>query len=180
MGFLANVLPSTVGGAVGGAALGLVGGPAAPVTSTGGAIIGGVGGFLTGLFNGVRGNIKQQQKGEIASTQKVLTNAKSNLRQIRMIAQADPSRAEEAVELYNQQMALVYQAQRKLKLETQGNLNSFMEDGTEKHMEFDLFLMPGGYADLQRQTLQEALIGGVALSPEQILMELQQDMESEE
>jgi len=174
---LANVLPSTIGGAVGGTAIGAFAGG---VGAAPGAIVGGVGGFLTGFFNGVRSNIKSQQAGEIASTQKVLTNAKSNLRQIRMIAQADPSRADEAVELYNQQMALVYQAQRKLKLETQGNLNSFMEDGTEKLMEFDLFLMPGGYADLQRQRLQEALIGGVPLTPEQILIQLQQDMESEQ
>lgn len=170
---LANVAPSTVGGAVGGTAIGAIAGGVGAVP---GAIIGGVGGFLTGFLNGVRSNIKSQQSGEIASTQKVLTNAKSNLRQIRMLAQADPSRADEAVELYNQQMALVYQAQQKLKLETQGNLNAFMEDGTEKLVEFDLFLQAGGYADLQRQRLQEALAGGVALSPEQIIMQLQEDM----
>lgn len=168
-----QAVPGVIAGALGGAAIGAVGGP---VGAVGGALLGGVGAFL----NGVRSNIKSQQKGEIASTQKVLTNAKSNLRQIRMLAQADPSRADEAIELYNQQMALVYQAQRKLKLETQGNLNKFMDDGTEKLVEFDLFLMQGGYADLQRQRLEQALIGGVPLSPEQIMMELQTEMESEQ
>lgn len=173
---LANVLPSTIGGAAGGAALGLVGGPAAPLTSTTGAILGGIGGFLTGFFSGIRSNIKSQQSGQITSTTKVLTNAKSNLRQIRMLAQSDPSRADEAIELYQMQMNEVYRAQRKLQLETQGNLNKFMDDGTEKLVEFELFLMPGGYADLQRMRLEEALMSGVPLSPEQIIMQLQQDM----
>ena len=172
---IANFLPSAVAGGVGGAAIGLVGSGGALSAPL--AIAGGVGGALTGFFNGVRSNIKSQQSGEIQSTQKALTNVKSNLRQIRMLAQADPSRADEAVELYNQQMALAYAAQAKLKRETSGNLNAFMDDGTEKLAEFDLFFMPGGYADLQRIRIEQTLGSGVAMSTEQILLELQSEGE---
>ena len=94
-----------------------------------------------------------------------------------MLAQADPSKADQAIELFNQQMAVAYAAQAKLKRETSGNLNKFMDDGTEKLREFDLFFMSGGYADLQYQRLSEALGSGTPMSPEQILYELQQEQE---
>jgi len=96
-----------------------------------------------------------------------------------MMVQADPSKADEAVELYNDQMAKVYAAQATLKLETQGNLNAFMDDGRKDLAEFDLFLMQGGYADLQGQRLKQALYSGQPMSPEQLLQELQMDMETE-
>lgn len=172
---LANVLPSTIGGAVGGAAIGAVG--TAGVLSTPLAVAGGIGGFITGFFLGVRNNIKSQQSGEIGAAEDVLTAARSNLRQIRMIAQADPSRAEEALELYQQQINQVYRARRKVQVETQGVLNKFMEDGTDILSDFDLFLEDGGYADLQRQRLEQAIISGAPATPEQLLLELQQDTE---
>lgn len=176
---IANVLPSLAGGAAGGAVIGAVGGAgvASAATAPLGAVIGAAGGAVTGFLNGLRSNIKSQQSGEIQTTTKSLNNVKSNLRQIRMLAQADPSRADEAVELFNQQMAIAYAAQAKLKKETSGNLNAFMDDGTEKLAEFDLFFMGGGYAELQRQRLQEALAGGMPMSPEQILLELQSEAE---
>ena len=176
---LAQAAPTAVGYGVTAAGASLVGGATAPAAPVIGAIGAGVG-FIKGMWSGIQNNIKSQQSGEIASTQKVLTNAKSNLRQIRMLAQSDPSRADEAISLYNQQMALVYRAQAKLQLEVQGDLNKYMDDGTEKLVEFDLFLMDGGYASLQRLRLEEAISAGAPISPEQMLLELQQEMELEE
>lgn len=157
----ANVIPSTVGGAVGGAALGLLGGPAAPVTSTGGAIIGGIGGFVTGLFNGIKSNIKSQQSGEISASQDVLTNAKTNMRKLSTLAAKDPANAVLYVEAYNQQLAQVYKAQAQIKLETQGNLNKFMEDGTDILSDFELFLAPNGQAQIYQRQLELSLVSGV-------------------
>lgn len=133
-----------------------------------------------GLASGVVNNIKSQQKGEIAAANKVLTDAKSNLRQIRMMAQADPSKAEQAVELYVQQMNLVRIAHRKLQLETQGNLNKFMEDGTEDLAAFELFLMPGGYADLQKMRLEEAIASQKPATPEELVFMYQEILSENE
>jgi len=156
----ANVAPSTIGGAAGGAAVGAVAGGlgAAP-----GAIIGGIGGFVTGLFNGIRTNIKSQQGGEIASTKKILTAAKTNMRQLATLAGKDPANAAQYRDSYNQQLANVYRAQAKLKLETQGNLNAFMEDGTADLAEFDLFLQNGGMANIYKQRLEMALLRGASM-----------------
>lgn len=155
---VANVVPSTVGGAVGGAAVGLVGtGGAASIPL---AVAGGVGGFITGLFNGVRNNIKAQQSGEISATKDVLSAARTNMRQIATLSAKDPANAAEYVQAYNMQLALVYQAQAKLKAETSGNLNAFMEDGTQDLSDFELFLMPNGYADIYKQKIYMSLTTG--------------------
>jgi hypothetical protein len=116
---------------------------------------------ISKLWNGVQSNIKAQQSGEIASTKKYLSNAKTNMRQLAVMAAKDPSQAERYVQAYNQQLAQVYRAQAKLKLETSGNLNAFMEDGTQDLAEFDLFLQPMGMADIYKQKLEMALLSGV-------------------
>ena len=79
-------------------------------------------------------------------------------------------------------MNQVRRAHVKLLRETDGNLNSFMNDGSEDLVEFELFLQPGGWADLQGQRLQEILANGVPQTAEQILMQLQeeQDLYNEE
>lgn len=155
----ANILPSAVGGAAGGAAIGAFAGGigAAP-----GAAIGAVGGLVTGLFKGIIGNIKQQQSGEIRASQDVLAASRTNMRRLSTLAAKDPNNAAAYVDLYNQQLMQVYQAQRKIKLETSGNLNKFMEDGTDILSDFDLFLQPGGQAEIYRMQLEMALMTGKA------------------
>jgi len=155
----AKVLPSIAGGAAGGAAIGAFAGGVGAIP---GAVIGGVGGLIAGLASGVLSNIKSQQSGEIGATKDVLTAAKSNMRKLSAMAAKDPGNAAQYVAAYNQQLSQVYQAQRKLKLETSGNLNKFMNDGTSDLSDFDLFLQPNGQADLYRQQLQMALLSGQA------------------
>lgn len=165
----ANILPSAIkgagiglgaglaGGALAGAGAGAAAGSVVPVAGT--AIGAGIG-LLAGLTSGILSNIKSQQKGEIAATKDVLTNAKTNMRKLSALAAKDPSNAAIYVSAYNQQLAQVYQAQRKLKAETSGNLNKFMNDGTSDLSDFDLFLQPNGQADIYKQQLQMALLTG--------------------
>lgn len=158
----ANIIPSAIGGALGGAAVGAVGtGGAASVPL---AVAGGIGGLVTGLFKGVMSNIKKQQSGNISASQDVLTNAKTNMKRLSSIAAKDPSNAAMYVEAYNMQLAQVYKAQAQIKLETNGNLNKFMEDGTDILSDFDLFLQPNGQAEIYRRQLELSLISGVAPS----------------
>lgn len=161
-------------GAAGGAGIGAVFGGGA------GAIPGAIIGLLGGFANGIRSNIKSQQSGEIGSANEVLTQGKSNMRQLRMLTQADPANAERYIEDFNDQLALIYAAERKLQLETQGDLNKFMDDGTKDKAKFELVLMPGGYAEIQMMRMQETLMSGIQLTPEQVLMQLQQEGEIEE
>jgi len=154
-------LATGIGGAIiGGAATGAAAGSVVPGAGT---VALGILGAVAGLVVGIRNNIKSQQSGEIASTKKVLSAAKTNMRQLATLASKDPGNAAEYVELYNQQLANVYTAQAKLKRETSGNLNSFMNDGTQDLAEFDLFLQPGGLSTLYRQRLEMALIGGAPM-----------------
>lgn len=158
---VARVLPMIAGGAAGGAAIGAVAGGVGAVP---GAIIGGVGGLISGLTSGILANIKQQQKGEINVADQVLTRARTNMRQLSTLAAKDPGNAAIYVEAYNRQLAQVYQAQAKIKLETSGNLNKFMEDGTDILSDFELFLQPNGQAQIYRRQLELALMSGVAPS----------------
>ncbi|MCJ7651253.1 MAG: hypothetical protein MUP85_21810, partial [Candidatus Lokiarchaeota archaeon] len=92
----------------------------------------------------------------------VLTSARTNMRQLAILASQDPGNADRYIEAYNQQLANVYAAHSKLKLETQGDLNKFMDDGTEKLASFDLFLAPEGLANLYASRLQNSLLSGGA------------------
>lgn len=126
-------------------------------------------GAITAMWGGTQANIKKQQSGEIAKTKDVLAAAKTNMRALTMVVQKDPSKAEDAIIQYYQWKSQAQRAHRKLQLETQGNLNKFMDDGTQDLSDFDLFLQPGGYADLQLARLQQAAAGKNAISDAELL-----------
>jgi hypothetical protein len=157
-----SLAQNIAGGAAAGAALGAV-----PAVATAGlsipvlAAAGGLAGAIKSIWGGVQSNIASQQKGEIAASQDVLTAARTNMRQLATLAANDPANAGEYVQAYNMQLAMVYRAQAQIKLETSGNLNKYIEDGTDILSDFDLFLMPNGYADIYRQKLQLSLMSGV-------------------
>lgn len=160
---LARAIPGLLGGlaagAIGGAAVGGVG--AIP-----GAIGGAILGTISGITSGYISNVQAQQRGEIQAANVELQAAKSNMRQFAMMASQDPARAEEYIELYNAQLTRAYQARQKVKAETSGDLNSWMEDGTRDLAEYDVFLQPGGRADLYGQRLAISLQQRVPLSVE--------------
>jgi len=121
------------------------------------------------LWSGTQSNIKGQQKGDIGAAQDVLTAAKTNMKQLRMIAETDPSKAIDAYADFFYWRGQVQIAQRKVQLETQGNLNKFMEDGTAILSDFELFLQPNGYADIQQIRLEQAISRGAPATPEELL-----------
>jgi len=158
---LARVIPSAASFAAGGAVAGALGGPGGSLAlGTGGFIAGAIGGFASGVMS----NIATQQKGQIGAANVELTNARTNMRQLATLATRDPGNADQYIIAYNQQLARVYQAQRKLQAETAGNLNKYIDDGTKDLAEFDAFLRPGGTADTYGARLQAALITGQPLS----------------
>lgn len=169
-------------GLAAGAAAGAIGGSVVPVVGTTVGAVGlGIAGALTGIvssiYSGINSNIQSQQKGEIAATKDVLAAAKTNMRQLAILANQDPINAHTYIQAYNQQLANVYAAQSKLKLETQGNLNKFREDGTQDLSDFELFLEPNGLADLYGQRLRIALnSGGSYQLTENDLLNLETDL----
>ena len=161
----AKVIPGLIGGAATGAIAGsVVPGIGTALGAVGGAIAGGLGTFI----NGIMGNIKSQQRGEIGASMDALTNARTNMMKLSRIVSTDPSKATEAVELYNQQLALVYQARAQTKLEVQGNLNKFMEDGRDILSNYDLFLDEGGQAEIYGMRLRADLSRNIPLTAEEI------------
>ena len=56
-----------------------------------------------------------------------------------MLATTDPANADIHIALYNQVLTRMHQARRKIKAETSGDLNAFMEDGREDLAAFDDF-----------------------------------------
>jgi len=145
------------GGAVAGGALGL------GIGAVPGAVVGGIGGFISAVWSGTASNIKSQQRGEIGASQDVLTNARTNMRQLAMLASQDPANAAEYIQAYNAQLSMVYKAQRQIKAETAGNLNKFMEDGRDILSDFELFLGPDGTAEIYGSKLRIALTSGVPM-----------------
>jgi hypothetical protein len=156
-GTISGVLGGAAAGAIGGAAVGGIG---AIPGAIGGAIVGGVGRFISGTI----GNIKEQQRGELQAAKFEMTAARTNMRQLAMLASRDPANADYYISLYNQQLTRVYQAQRQTQLETTGDLNSWINDGRAELAEFDTFLRPGGIADIYGQKLRTPLETGAPLS----------------
>ncbi len=159
MAGLANVLPSAVGGAAGGALLGGVAGAGvgSTVTAPGGALVGGLGGSISGFASGFLRNIKTQQKGELQAANAELATARTNMRQLAMMATQDPANADLYVSAYNDQLTRIHQARLQTKAETTGDLNAFMEDGRVEMAKFDDFLRVGGLADMYGRKLNIAL-----------------------
>lgn len=163
---LSKVLPGLIGGAGTGALIGGVagGGVGSTITAPAGATIGAIGGAATGFLSGIMGNIKEQQRGELQAARIEITNARTNMRQLAMLATQDPSNADIYISMYNEQLTRVHQARRQTQAEVQGDLNAFMEDGREQLANFDSFLMDGGIADVYGQKLAIALSSGTPLS----------------
>ena len=165
-GIVQGVIPSAIAGLGAGAGIGAVAG--AGVGALPGALIGLSAGAIRGLYSNTLSNIKKQQRGEISASTKRVDQARGVMRQLAMLTTQDPSNADKYIDAYNQQLAEVYRAREQLKLETQGNLNSFMEDGTEQLARMDIFLEPGGLAELYGQRIRTALQAGAMLSSEDL------------
>ena len=161
VGQLPSILSTAGSFAVGGAIAG--GAPTAGIGAVPGAIIGGGIGIIAGIARGIMGNIKEQQRGELQAAKLELTNARTNMRQLAMLASQDPQNADVYINAYNSQLTRVYQARRQTKAEVSGDLNAFMEDGREQLANIDLFLQEGGSAEIYGQKMQNALLTGAPI-----------------
>lgn len=180
-----SIIEAAAAGIGAGATAGAIGGSIIPGVGTiagsvGLGIAGGITGIIASIYSGVKGNIKSQQSGEIGTTKDVLSQARTNMRALSMVVSQDPNKADEAIQLYYEQKSHVLQAQRKLQLETQGNLNKFMNDGTQDLADFELFLQPGGYADIQLMRLQTAISKGAVATPEELVKLYQEEYSNAE
>ena len=142
-GLIKNVGTGVAGGFI-------AGGPAL-------AVVGGIGGAIKSIWGGVQSNIEGQKKGEIAASVDVLGVAKTNMRQLAMLASQDPANAPQYIQAYNDQLTQVHKAYRQIKIETDENLDKYIEDGTDILSDFDLFLREGGTADIYGTKLRIAL-----------------------
>lgn len=129
-----------------------------------GAAIGFSGAVAASIISGILGNIKEQQRGELATSNIVLTNSRSAMRQNAMLASRDPANADFYIDQYNAALTNLHQERRKVKAETSGDLNAWMEDGRADLARFDDFTKVGGLADIYGQKLQVALDTGQPLS----------------
>jgi len=152
--------------ALAGTKIGAVGGPW-------GMAAGGALGFVYGLYKGIMGNIESQKKGEIRASVDVLSAARTNMAKLSLLARRYPERATYFVWQYNQQLAQVHRAHAQIKIETQGNLNSYIEDGTDILSDFELFLDPQiGTAKIEGDKLFLSLTNSAPISDEEFLYEL--------
>jgi len=165
---LSRVVPAAVGGAAVGAAAGAV--TTGGLASAPAALAVGAAGAVGGLVSGILSNIKEQQRGELQASDIVLKNARTNMRQLAMLASQDPTRADVYIELYNNELTKVNQARRQTKVETNGDLNAFMEDGREQLADFDEFLRVGGTSDIYKLKLEIALQTNTPLSEEDLIL----------
>lgn len=164
-GAVKGVIPSALGGlAIGAGAGALAGG----VGAIPGAIVGLIGGAIKGMYSNTVANIESQKKGEIRASQDVLTFARQNLRQLAIVATQDPANADKYMKSFNDQLTLIHRARSQIKLETEDNLDKFVEDGTDILSDFDLFLMEGGLADIYENKIKLALAGGISLTEEDL------------
>lgn len=154
-----SILTKAAAGFGAGAVAGAVGG--AGVASIPLAAIGGTVGAIAAIWGGIHSNIESQKKGEVGASIDVLTAARTNMRQLAMLASQDPTNSAEYITAYNAQLSQVHRAHRQIKIETQGNLNKYIEDGTDILSDFELFLDPAiGTAKIYGDKLRAAVIRG--------------------
>lgn len=132
-------------------------------------------GAAAAVWSGIQSDIKRQQSGEIGASKDVLSNAKTNMMKLSRLAMTDPSHATEYMSAYNFWEGKVYGARRKIQLETQGDLNAWMEDGRDILSDFDLFLMKDvGTAAIYKQRIIAALQNDIPIE-----MQIAQMLETE-
>lgn len=140
--------PGVVAGALGGATVGALGGP---IGAVGGALIGGVGAFIGGAL----GNIKEQQTGLVKAQTLNIDKVSSNLNYVVSGVNMGMD-VDQALILYNQQVAQAYQSWSELKLQTQGTAKAF-DDGTKELEKFEIFFQPGGTLDVFNARMAQAV-----------------------
>lgn len=126
LGVLGAGLATATTGAGVGAAAGLLGGPAAPVTIPIGAAVGAVAGFITGSIAAIsfekRQNVKESKSN--------FRGAVGNMNVAIQLAKA--GRIEEADKLWNESVQIILASQRNLQWETHNDIRKKLSDGGDE------------------------------------------------
>jgi len=156
---LTAIAPEAARFAAAGAGIGLLGGPAAPVTVPAGAAIGATAGAIGGFLSGFISNLRGQLGGELTAKGQSVTKAERNLRALITDTNQNPANAINNLAAFNQQLALVETEYGDLKLETSRSLNKWLsKDGTEQLQRYELFYSSGGSRDFLIREMQVALL----------------------
>jgi hypothetical protein len=140
-------IPRALSFAATGAAAGALGGSAfAGVGAVPGAIIGAVGGFVSGITSSMISNFKSQRTDTTNAQKRVLHEGKQNLNDWATLAAADPANRSLYIKNFNQQLALIDQAYRQMKLDTSRDVAKF-ETALPDLAEFEAFYMAQGERD---------------------------------
>ena len=157
---LVDALPRALQFAAGGAALGAAGG-ALP-----GAIIGAIGGFAAGFISSIVSDFKSQRRDMNENPRVVLQDGKTNIQDLATEIANNPVNRGVLISQVNEQLALINQAYRQVKLDTIKDPLMF-ERSADLLADFEFFYSNGGERDILMQEVIAAL--GVQLDPEYIM-----------
>ncbi len=162
---IVGAIPKALGFAATGAAAGALGGTAVlpGVGTAGGAAIGAVAGFVSGLASSMISNFKSQRTDTTNAQKRVLDEGKQNLNDWATLAAADPANRALYVANFNQQLALIDQAYRQMKLDTSRDVAKF-ETALPDLAEFEAFYMAQGERDFIVAKMYQSL--GVMQDPD--------------
>ena len=162
---IVRAIPKALGFAATGAAAGALGGTAVlpGVGTAGGAVIGAVAGFVSGLASSMISNFKSQRTDTTNAQKRVLHEGKQNLNDWATLAAADPANRALYIKNFNQQLALIDQAYRQMKLDTSRDVAKF-ETALPELAEFEAFYMAQGERDYLVAKMYQSL--GVMQDPD--------------
>lgn len=141
-------------GAVGGAVVGAVGGPAAPITATGGAIIGASSTALKAFRSEIRAQINENLQGKSTDLEKMKTNLNTIIANI----QANPQMAGELISDFFMQVSLIERNFGQINADLSSDYaKRFGVDGVKQLTEYNAFLREGGELDNLKVKLANAV-----------------------
>lgn len=145
------------------AAAGFIAGGTAAALPTGGvgapigAVIGGAAGFIAGITGGMISNFKSQRSDTTTSQQRILDEGKQTLNDWVTLAKADPANRQVYLSNFNQQLALIDQAFRQMRLDTSRDILKF-ETALPNLAEFESFYNLQGERDFLVAEMRAALL----------------------
>ena len=161
-----GAIPRALSLAATGAGIGLVGGGAVGSVVPGagtaagaaaGAALGAVGGFVSGISSSMLSNLRSQRTDTTTAQQRVLDEGKQNLNDWATLAGTDPANRHVYVKNFNQQLALIDQAYRQMKLDTSRDVAKF-ETALPNLAEFETFYSTQGERDFLVADMQNSLL----------------------
>ena len=152
-----GVIPGLIRGVGTGVATGLLGAKAGALGGPATAVTLGALGFASGIASSLLGEMKSQRTDNTNAQQRVLDEGKQVLSDWITFAEANPSQKTFALAGFNQQLALIDQAFRQMKLDTSEDVLAF-ESAIPNLAEFNSFYSTSGERDVLSDEMRIAVI----------------------